>query len=245
MKRIAVLILSAVVTCSLQAANFSFTGSFAEDDSVQLFTFVLETPTAVILRTWSYAGGTNAAGQVISRGGFDPILAVFDASGNLIGENDDGLGVPIDLSGEAFDTLFGLSLNPGTYTTSVMQYNNFAIGPSLLNGFTRQGQGDFTSSDVFAPGCGSVVRFCEVVESGQYRARDGHWAFDVLNVSSAVAIPELATLSMVGVALVLAALWRHVRNYSCNCASRDRTLLYTGLRFRLRPDSVLLRDWAR
>ena len=48
----------------VRAANFSFTGTFINDTDLQYFTFTLlnDTP-GVALRTWSYSGGTNAAGR--------------------------------------------------------------------------------------------------------------------------------------------------------------------------------------
>src|SRR3982751_233206 len=113
------------------AANFSFQGSLTRDDQVQLFTFSVGSASTVTLRTWSYAGGVNAAGTTIARGGFDPILALFNSSGALINENDDGdSNVPADsVTGSNFDTYLQSVLNPGTYTVSVMQYDNFANGP--------------------------------------------------------------------------------------------------------------------
>ncbi len=75
---------------SAQAANVSFTGSFATDDAVQLFNFSVGAPSSVTLRTYSYAGGVQANGNVVSAGGFDPILALFNSTGHLITQNDDG-----------------------------------------------------------------------------------------------------------------------------------------------------------
>ena len=63
-----------LATPAVWATNLSFTGTFTHDDNVQLFTFVVGAPSTVTLRTWSYAGGVNAAGATIARGGFDPIL---------------------------------------------------------------------------------------------------------------------------------------------------------------------------
>src|SRR5215813_13417684 len=118
------------------ADNFSFTGNFTQDDNVQLFNFTVGALSTVTLRTVSYAGGTNSAGTVISRGGFDPILALFNATtGALFGQNDDGTGVPTDITGVAFDTLLTTSLAAGNYTVAVMQFDNFAVGPNLSNGF--------------------------------------------------------------------------------------------------------------
>src|SRR3954449_4659978 len=110
------------------AANFSFQGSLTRDDQVQLFTFSVGSASTVTLRTWSYAGGVNAAGATIARGGFDPILALFDSTGARINQNDDGnSNVPADSVTTAhFDTFLQSVLGPGVYTVSVMEYDNFA-----------------------------------------------------------------------------------------------------------------------
>lgn len=188
----------ALLAAPAQAADFSFTGNFNQDDDVQLFNFVVGAASNVTLRTWSYAGGVNAAGAAIARGGFDPILALFDSTGALVGQNDDGgcANVAADLGGQCWDTFFTAALAPGNYTVSVMQYNNFAIGPNLANGFTRAGQGNFTPG---FSGCPSNQNAFEDVSGDAYCARDNHWAFDILNVEGATqtpAVPEPATWAM-------------------------------------------------
>src|SRR6266852_9642865 len=72
-------------------ASFSFTGTFATDDQLKQFTFNLSGTSTVTLRTWSYAGGTNANAGVIPRGGFDPWLSLYNAAGNLLQSVDNGL----------------------------------------------------------------------------------------------------------------------------------------------------------
>ena len=72
--------------------NFSFAGTFGDDDDVQLFNFTANGASTVSLVSFSYAGGTQANGNVVVRGGFDPILALFDSSGALVGQNDDSSG---------------------------------------------------------------------------------------------------------------------------------------------------------
>jgi hypothetical protein len=171
-----------------QAADFSFRGSFERDDEVQLFNFTVGALSDVTLRTYSYAGGTQADGTVVPRGGFDPILALFDATGALIGQNDDGASpnVPVDpVTNRTYDTFLQVALAPGNYTVAVMQFNNFAVSPNLANGFTRQGQGNFTSTAFLAsPNCGQPA-FCDFTGNGRTNA----WAFDILNVSAAVEVP--------------------------------------------------------
>lgn len=172
------------------AADFSYTGSLPNPSAVQLFNFNVGTTSTVTLRTYSYAGGTNAAGQVIARGGFDPILALFDGSGVLIGENDDGgFLVPADIDGNRYDVFLQRLLGPGNYTVSVAAFSNFANGPNLSDGF----QGD-----------------------GSFNGRTNAWAFDILNVNSAAqvgAVPEPGTwaLMLIGFGAVGASLRRRRR----------------------------------
>jgi hypothetical protein len=108
------------------ADNFPFTGSFTQDDDVQLFNFTVGAPSTVMLRTCSYG---------------------------------------------------------------------FAYGPSLANGFSRGGQGNFTGPLVIGlPGA-----FWDVAPT----QRHNHWAFDVLNVEQATVaeVPEPASSFLLATAL--------------------------------------------
>ncbi|MBV8913998.1 MAG: DVUA0089 family protein [Acetobacteraceae bacterium] len=191
---------------SAKATDFSFTGTFTADDNVQLFNFEVPVASLVTLKTLSYAGGTNAAGTLIPRGGFDPILALFDSAGVEIGQNDDGAQgtVPTDpVTGVAYDTFLQSDLAPGTYTVSVMEYDNFANGPNLSDGFRRTGQGDFTAG-VSCPGAQPAFNDVSGVSGC---ARTNAWAFDILNVGSASVVttptstPEPLSLALLGTAL--------------------------------------------
>src|SRR5260370_27898570 len=125
------------------ADSFSLTGIFTQDDQLELFQF--PAPSAsLIVRTWGYAGGTNANGQVILPGGFDPFLSVFDATGGLLsssplrGTNNDGVGVATDVTtGYAFDSLLALNtLSPGgTYVLVLSQNDNLPFGTTYGDGF--------------------------------------------------------------------------------------------------------------
>jgi hypothetical protein len=178
---------------SASAANFSFTGNFANDNDVQQFAFSVGAPSSVSLRSWSYAGGTNAAGTSIARGGFDPILALFNSAGVRIGQQDDA-GCPLvsadAVTGQCWDTFFTTSLTSGNYIATIQQFNNFSNG-SLSAGFAFDGAANANFRNGFVD---------------EFRnKRDSHWAFDILNVNSAVipaAVPEPATVALLGLGLL-------------------------------------------
>lgn len=209
MKKFSLALLLLCMAVTVHAGNFSFFGNFTTDDNGQFFNFTVGATSDVTLRSWSYAGGTNAAGDVIARGGFDPILALFDSTGSLIGQNDDGgcgLVSADALTGECWDTFFtATALAPGNYTASIQEFDNFSNG-SIGAGFVRDGQGNFTSG----PGC--VAPFCDVSGVVPGNQRDGHWAFDVLNVAAATTgVPEPATFLLIGAGLTALGLTRRFR----------------------------------
>lgn len=191
-----------VVVCLLagvaSANSFSFNGSFIQDDQLQVFLFTAPS-SSVLLRTWSYAGGVNAAGATIPAGGFDPVLSLFDATGGLsassafIDTNNDGAGVAIDpATGNAYDSLLLLSTLSASHTYALVlsQSGNFAAGPTYGDGFIQAGQGNFTGS---ANGCGGTAPFCESL--GIYR--NGMWAVDIVGVGAASepgSVPEPGTI---------------------------------------------------
>src|SRR5260370_3919029 len=202
------------------AGNFSFTGIFTQDDQLELFQFTAPSASLVV-RTWGYAGGTNANGQLILPGGFDPILSVFDATGGLlpgsllVGSNNDGAGVATDsTTGNAFDSLLALTaLNPGgTYVLVLSQNDNSASGPTYGDGFTRTGAGNFTAG---AFGCGGTAPFCDASPA----QRNGSWAVDITNVRSAAditnngggAVPEPGSMRLFCTGLASVALLRRRR----------------------------------
>jgi len=127
------------VTGTASATALSFQGTFQGDDQLGIFGFVAGS-TSAVLRTWGFAGGTNANGEVISPGGFDPGLSLFgpdlllQASTPLLATNNDGgASVPADpSSGEHFDSFIDTSAAPTLVALTA--------GADLLSGLERQRQ---------------------------------------------------------------------------------------------------------
>lgn len=70
----------AVAACSLSAGSLPFTGTLSSAGSVFEDTFTLTAADTVTVQTWGFGGGSNAAGQAILAGGFDPLIALFSGS---------------------------------------------------------------------------------------------------------------------------------------------------------------------
>jgi hypothetical protein len=208
------------------AGSFSFVGTFSQDDQMEIFYFSGPTVNTMI-RTWGYAGGTNAAGSVIPEGGLDPFISVFDtsstagvltAASTLVDTNDNGPTCPtnapncasVDLgSGNALDSVLVLNaLNPGgSYALILTESNNAPNGLTYGAGFSQAGQGNFTVNN----GCFNDLPFC----AGIFDQRNGNWAVDITGVGTAfdTAVPEPAPLGMIAAGIGAVALMRRGRKH--------------------------------
>lgn len=147
----AVFVLSAGQLLSVQISAFAeytiVSGNLTADDDVQSTPFSTTQTENYLFFTTSYAGGTNADGTTTAAGGFDPILTLFDSSGNTINYNDDdttGFVGTDPTTGLAADSYFAQVLGPGTYTLSISEYDNFATTNS--SSWSEAGNSDFTSN---------------------------------------------------------------------------------------------------
>lgn len=175
-----------VLSHCAHASSISYPGTLSDANSVHLIMFTVGTVSNVTLQTYSYGGstsapgGTNAAGNAIVPGGFDPVIAAFGPDNGFIDQNDDGL-CPIGAfdGGNCFDsTLELVALLPGIYTVSLTVAGNYAAGAHLSDGFTGGG-------DLFG--------------------RTNSFAVD-LTINPIASVPEIGSLGAAGVGLLLMVL---------------------------------------
>ena len=76
-------------------SSVSFTGTLATPESVFETTFSVPSSGTVAFQTWGFGGGTNAGGQVVPSGGFDPLIALFSGPVTTATIDVDGSGNPL------------------------------------------------------------------------------------------------------------------------------------------------------
>lgn len=173
------------------ALDFDASGYFSKDNDVLFLNFTVSTTSDVTIFSSSWDDG-----------GFDPILTLWDSAGNLLDSQDDG-GVTGSLTSNGvsydygtWDSNYTVNLVPGSYQVSITQYNNFASGSTLSQGFIHDGNDNFT----FDLGYGGATQpyFNGFLDESD--PRTGYYEFHVLNVDEASSIPPSAVP-------VPAALW--------------------------------------
>ena len=114
-----------LVSQNSHSQDFSFNGTFSNPNQVQYIDFSIKSPELVYAETYSYAGGTDQAGQTFSNGGFDPVLAIIDSKGNVIAKDDDGKFWVTDFdNGKAYDSFIHKELEAGEYQLAISQTGN-------------------------------------------------------------------------------------------------------------------------
>jgi hypothetical protein len=198
--------ISSCVTTVSGAASCTGSLDTPEDIFLKSFTVSGSTPQAITIQTFGFGGGTNAAGSVISAGGFDSLVALFSASPETILTDGGGnpvasvpgstqffLGCPpagtVLIGGSAIcgDSRLTTTLSPGTYEVLLTDANYvpFAVSPgppisSLL-------------SDGFADLSAGVFQTC--TDSGACITPNGHFAVDISGFPVST-VPEPGTLAL-------------------------------------------------
>ncbi|MGH9720611.1 MAG: DVUA0089 family protein [Bryobacteraceae bacterium] len=194
-------------TAPLFGGTISLTGNLSPDDpnDVLLAAFTLSSTANVSFQSWGYGGtanapgGTNAAGAVITPGGFDPYLSLFAGAGpsaTFLVSNDDGFCPPGTPGPACRDSsLDVLNLAAGTYTAALSVFSNFSFAENFGSG---------TLGDGFI-GLGSYYN----ADSDSFR--NPAYALDITSDGLPVAIPEPGTLGVLAAATLLFIIGRRRR----------------------------------
>jgi len=154
-----------------KADSFTFSGNFTHDNDVQFFGFSIAGASPVAVTLRTTSYGA---------GGFDTVLSLFTNSGILVEDNDDGATPDADFGA-------GFFLPPGGYILALTQSDNFANGPTLADGFIFDGPGNESFRGGFIDFNGSQ--------------RTSAWTVTIGNVTTAAAVPEPATIILLGTGL--------------------------------------------
>jgi hypothetical protein len=224
--RWSILMLSVAVLLPVTASGSAFylTGTLTTPESVFETTFALPASSTVTFQTWGFGGGTNAGGQVIPAGGFDPLIALFsgpvatasmyvDGSGNPLADSDNlqnppwsfvgncppAVTVAIGSDSDCGDDFIQVVLAAGTYTLSLTDANYI---PNAIydNGVLSEGFTDFTAG---------VFQTCDPV-SNSCIATNGNYAVDITSNSGFA--PEPGALPLVAAGFAALAGLKRSRN---------------------------------
>jgi hypothetical protein len=221
-KRVALtLCLLAATAASLSAESLSFTGSLNTSEDVFTTTFTLTAADTVTFQTWGFGGGTNAAGQAISAGGFDPLVSLFNGSlatatmdtdsfGNPLADADNLSNPPwsyvgncpaagtvaIGTANDCGDVFMQAALAAGTYTL-VLTDANYIPAAIFDNGALSEGFLDLTAG---------VFQTCDS-NSNACITPNGNYAVDIVTAQPDLqtVIPEPSTLPLLCIGFAVLA----------------------------------------
>ena len=201
--------------------SFSYTGALSTPSDVFETSFTLSMPDTIHFQTWSFGGGTNAAGQVILAGGFDPLISLFsgpvadaamyvDGSGNPLADADNLINSPWSYVGncppagavavganhDCGDDFMSVALPSGTYTL-VLTDANYVPDAVYDNTVLAEGFTDFTNG---------IFQTCDPV-SNACITPNGNYAVDILS-AAAISAPEPQAVTLLGIGLAALTGWK-------------------------------------
>ena len=210
LRRLPAVVAALLALCGAASADtLSFTGSLLSSEDQFSTTITLIAPASVTLQTYGFGGGTNAAGDIITPGGFDPFVGIFSGTGSsalFVNGTSDVLtsfspGCPPAgtvtigaIPGQCGDVNLQFpSLAAGTYTVILTDGEYlpaavFETPPAFLG-------------DGFIDLTAGVFQTC--FDSNNCNADTANWALDI-TVPAAAPVPEPSSIALVALVLALA-----------------------------------------
>lgn len=180
--------------------DIDWTGELPFHNSVLRLDFtVSETATVTIFTSsWVSSG---------SSGGFDPVLGIWTADGNLIREQDDGIVGSTSSNNVlyphgAWDAYFSEVLNPGSYFVTVAAYDNLARSMFYADGFDLDQEAPIPFSQWFQPSNGLRSSHFAVHILGAAGSTNPGQGSDPDPNPDPIAIPEPGTVGLLGAGLL-------------------------------------------
>jgi hypothetical protein len=231
-------------SCAATGSTISCTGNLSAPENVFTDSFVA-TGSSVTIQTFGFGGGTNAAGQVISSGGFDSLVALFSglgptasilvSAGNPVASADNlslfspgcppagtvTLGTPV-----CGDNALVATVIPGMTYTLLLTDANFipcAVnpGPPPAGGCTTLLSANPVDLSQYGDLTGGVFQTCNGFDANgnPICANDtGNFAVDISHATT----PEPTTLLLLGSGL-LGIVWQR-RRHASRVSSRNRNV---------------------
>jgi hypothetical protein len=190
----------ALAAGAAHAGTTALQGALSADDGLAVFSFDLLAAGDVAARSWSYNGGSNAAGQVVAAGGFAPVLSLFDGAGNLVAI-DVGSARTCAISFCWDASLSYLGATPSHYTLVLSQDGNTPLG-AWADGYAMAGQPHYTAA--YLGGGNPGASFVQI-DGAQ---RTGNWALDVALPAGVTLVPEPGAAALLAAGLALLTLLR-------------------------------------
>jgi len=120
-----------LVSSASASTILNFAGTFTADDQEQIFQFTVSNPLSTVsVFTTSFAAG-----------GFIPVLSLFSSQTGAFETLDSGFADNSDAIIQDWPTVPN-----ALYTVVLTEYDNLPAGLNISDGFTEQGNGNFTSN---------------------------------------------------------------------------------------------------
>ena len=175
-----------------QADTITFSGTFSQDDNVQLFDITQSTTDDLTVYTSSFAAG-----------GFTPVLSLFDAEGNFItsddGSQNSGCNALLSPDPNYYDTCWDAFIvfpgAPGSsYILALTEDDNTFQGSVLSDGFSEDGNGNFTGIN---NGYGGSFQLAD----GTQRTAD--WTLNIVRADPLLSAQEETSVPDLGSGILL------------------------------------------